>query len=361
MVTRGRTASTAGASASRSPSTSSSSGSASSGKSASSSASTSSSSGTASSGHAGARSSRTSTKTSPTTTTTTTPTVSTPTVSRGVTRFSDPSVLSGLITNPFSEIGQAIYGPISDFGEAVQETIVEPVTEFLSPITEPITDIIFPEEEVPIVPEEEVPILPEVTCPARVQIVSNITNVVAGEGLFNCATIDRYEDDPDYRIIYLDTEEGIPTEEPEPDVPEQMQFLCSDVYTLDAGRVVKTSYPTLSVSQIQNFINQGLMIRDCGTPSPTVNEVRSHYGYVPEVPVEEEPVGPEVETTADIPPPTVEEPEVPVVTVPTEKFVVSKPGRLTMSDMTNTNAWVGILIAGTLAVPVFSSILSKKK
>jgi len=357
MVTRGRTASTAGASASRSPSTSSSSGSASSGKSASSGASTSGSSGTASSGQAGARSSRTSTKTTPTTTTT--PTVSTPTVSRGVTRFSDPSVLSGLITNPFSEIGQAIYGPISDFGEAVQETIIDPVTDFLSPVT----DVIFPEEpEVPvepIVPEEEI-----VRCPARVQIVSNITNVVAGEGLFNCATIDRYEADPDYRIIYLDTEEGIPTEEPEPEVPivpEQMQFLCSDVYTLDAGRVVKTSYPTLSVSQIQNFINQGLMIRDCGTPSPTVNEVRSHYGYVPEVPVEEEPVGPEVETTADIPPPTAEEPEVPVVTVPTEKFVVSKPGRLTMSDMTNTNAWVGILIAGTLAVPVFSSILSKRK
>jgi len=211
----------------------------------------------------------------------------------------------------------------------------------------------------------------------------------------------------------------------EPEVPEQMQFLCSDVYTLDNGSVVKTNYPTLSVPQIQNFISQGLMVRDCGTPSPTVSEVRSHYGFVPEVPVEEVPEVP-VETTDDIPPPTDEEPEQmqflcsdvytldngsvvktsyptlsvpqiqnfisqglmvrdcgtpsptvnevrshygytveepvgPEVTVPTEKFVVSKPGRLTMSDMTNTNAWVGILIAGTLAVPVFSSILSKKK
>ena len=207
----------------------------------------------------------------------------------------------------------------------------------------------------------------------------------------------------------------------EPDVPEQMEFLCSDVYTLDNGSVVKTSYPTLSVPQIQNFISQGLMVRDCGTPSPTVNEVRSHYGFVPEVPVEEVPEVP-VETTADIPPPTTEEPEqmeflcsdvytldngsvvktnyptlsVPQIqnfisqglmvrecgtpsptvnevrshygyvpepdeTVTTEKFVVSKPGRFTKSDMTNTNAWVGILIAGTLAVPVFSSILSKKK
>jgi len=209
----------------------------------------------------------------------------------------------------------------------------------------------------------------------------------------------------------------------EPEVPEQMQFLCSDVYTLDNGSVVKTNYPTLSVPQIQNFISQGLMVRDCGTPSPTVSEVRSHYGFVPEVPVEEVPEVP-VETTDDIPPPTDEEPEqmqflcsdvytldngsvvktsyptlsVPQIQnfisqglmvrdcgtpsptvnevrshygytveepvgpeVPTEKFVVSKPGRLTMSDMTNTNAWVGILIAGTLAVPVFSSILSKKK
>ena len=127
----------------------------------------------------------------------------------------------------------------------------------------------------------------------------------------------------------------------EPDVPEQMEFLCSDVYTLDNGSVVKTNYPTLSVPQIQNFISQGLMVRDCGTPSPTVNEVRSHYGYTVEEAVRV-PVGPEV-------------------TVPTEKFVVSKPGRLTMSDMTNTNAWVGVLIAGTLAVPVFSSILSKRK
>ena len=119
--------------------------------------------------------------------------------------------------------------------------------------------------------------------------------------------------------------------------PEQMEFLCSDVYTLDNGSVVKTNYPTLSVPQIQNFISQGLMVRDCGTPSPTVNEVRSHYGYTVE-----EPVGPEV-------------------TVPTEKFVVSKPGRFTKSDMTNTNACVGVLFAGVLAVPVFSSILSEKK
>ena len=120
---------------------------------------------------------------------------------------------------------------------------------------------------------------------------------------------------------------------PTTEEPEQMEFLCSDVYTLDNGSVVKTNYPTLSVPQIQNFISQGLMVRECGTPSPTVNEVRSHYGYVPE----------------------------PEETVTTEKFVVSKPGRLTISDMTNTNAWVGVLIAGTLAVPVFSSILSKRK
>ena len=359
MVTRGRTTSTAGKSASRSPSTSTS---RSSTTSSSPSSSSSSSRGrtTSTAGTTASRSPTTTSTIARVATTTATPITTVSEISRGQERFTDPSVLSGLITNPFSEIGQAIYGPISDFGEAVQETIIDPVTDFLSPITEPITDVIFPEEpEVPIVPE--VPIEGEVTCPARVQIVSNITNVVAGEGLFNCATIDRYKADPDYRIIYLDTEERIPTEEPEPDVPEQMQFLCSDVYTLDAGRVVKTSYPTLSVQQIQNFINQGLMIRDCGTPSPTVNEVRSHYGYAPEVPVEEVPDVP-TETTADIPPPDMEtEPEVPVVTVPTEKFVVSKPGRLTMSDMTNTNAWVGILIAGTLAVPVFSSILSKRK
>ena len=139
--------------------------------------------------------------------------------------------------------------------------------------------------------------------------------------------------------VPVETTADIPP--PTTEEPEQMEFLCSDVYTLDNGSVVKTNYPTLSVPQIQNFISQGLMVRDCGTPSPTVNEVRSHYGYTVEEAVRV-PVGPEV-------------------TVPTEKFVVSKPGRLTMSDMTNTNAWVGVLIAGTLAVPVFSSILSKRK
>ena len=141
----------------------------------------------------------------------------------------------------------------------------------------------------------------------------------------------------DHIAYYVTDHHPTPITEPivveEPEEPEQMEFLCSDVYTLDNGSVVKTNYPTLSVPQIQNFISQGLMVRECGTPSPTVSEVRSHYGYVPE----------------------------PEETVTTEKFVVSKPGRFTKSDMTNTNAWVGVLFAGVLAVPVFSSILSKRK
>ena len=101
------------------------------------------------------------------------------------------------------------------------------------------------------------------------------------------------------------------------------------------------------------------MVRDCGTPSPTVNEVRSHYGYAPEVPVEEEPVGPEVpgETTADIPPPTTEEPEVPVVTVPTEKLVCSEVwirlDNVSVVKTSNTTLSVpqiqNIMIAGVLA------------
>ena len=108
---------------------------------------------------------------------------------------------------------------------------------------------------------------------------------------------------------------------------------CSDVYTLDNGKSVKTYYPALSVSQLQNFISQGLMIRECGTPEPSLEEVRSHYGYTVEV-------EPEVE--------------------PEEEYIPVKPGQFKMADLTNTNVWVGILIAGTLAVPVFSSILSKK-
>ena len=125
--------------------------------------------------------------------------------------------------------------------------------------------------------------------------------------------------------------------EPEPEVlVEEEPYVftqCSDVYTLDNGKSVKTYYPALSVSQLQNFISQGLMIRECGTPEPSLEEVRSHYGYTVEV-------EPEVE--------------------PEEEYIPVKPGQFKMADLTNTNVWVGILIAGTLAVPVFSSILSKK-
>ena len=146
-------------------------------------------------------------------------------------------------------------------------------------------------------------------------------------------------------------------------------------FTSNIG-MFSTSIPINDIGQLQvlssasnewkyTLIGHGSTNPPLMTLHDLINRINNQIASVvtSQPPIEEEPVGPEVpgETTADIPPPTTEEPEVPVVTVPTEKFVVSKPGRLTMSDMTNTNAWVGILIAGTLAVPVFSSILSKRK
>jgi len=188
---------------------------------------------------------------------------------------------------------------------------------------------------------------------------------------------------------------------------------CIDVYRLSNGRVTKTR-ETVGYQTMADYVNvQHLLVRACDSVILSDQEVRDYYGYVSDVPGPEDPI----ETTADIPPPqekrcylvrgieieltekevgnlilqnvtvtpcsaiggptpepsdvpieiiddpappTTEEPEVTVVT-PTEKFVVSKPGRFTMLDMTNTNSWVGILLGGILAVPVFSSILSKRK
>jgi len=175
--------------------------------------------------------------------------------------------------------------------------------------------------------------VPPSTCPRNCNIIHIPTGIVSYEGVCSCSTIDRYQQDPNYRVEFT-------TPEPE---PEQMEFLCSDVYRLENGNVIKTSYDTLSVSQIQNFISQGLLIRDCGTPSPSVEEVRSHYGYTADVePLPEEPE--EEPTTVDIPPPEFPPEAEPTVTV--------TPGLPTTSDF----GIAGILFAGVLAIPILAGL-----
>ena len=142
----------------------------------------------------------------------------------------------------------------------------------------------------------------------------------------------------------VEPELEVTTADVEPPIePEQMEFLCSDVYRLENGNVIKTTYDTLSVPQIQNFINQGLLIRDCGTPSPSVEEVRSHYGYTADVvPPPEEPE--EEPETVDVPPPEFPPEPEPTVTV--------TPGLPTTANF----GIAGILFAGVLALPILAGL-----
>jgi len=227
--------------------------------------------------------------------------------------FGEPTQQTGVSTDPFRTIN----------GELA----------FLQPEQE-----VIPQEQV--IPEEQV--IPPSTCPRNCSIIHIPTGIVAVDNrMCSCSTIERYQEDPNYRVEFT-------TPEPE---PEQMEFLCSDVYRLENGNVIKTSYDTLSVSQIQNFINQGLLIRDCGTPSPSLEQVRSHYGYTADVePLPEEPE--EEPTTDDVIPPG-EKPEEPTVTV--DDFEPQPTPTPTPTGLANFGI-AGILFAGVLALPILAGL-----
>ena len=238
-------------------------------------------------------------------------------------------------------------GSFKPFGDVLAGVFGEP-TQVTGVSTDPFRTIdgqlafLQPEQEVPIVPqvpiEQEVPIVPPSTCPKNCSIIHIPTGIVAVDNrMCSCSTIERYQQDPNYRVEFTTLEPEVPIE------PEQMEFLCSDVYRLENGNVIKTTYDTLSVTQIQNFINQGLLIRDCGTPSPSVEEVRSHYGYTADV--EPPPEEPEEEPiTVDVPPP-----EFPPEPEPT--------GTVTPGLPTTANFGIaGILFAGVLALPILAGL-----
>ena len=86
-----------------------------------------------------------------------------------------------------------------------------------------------------------------------------------------------------------------------------------------------------------------MLIRDCGTPSPSVEEVRSHYGYTADV--EPPPEEPEEEpATVDVPPPEFPPEPEPTGTVPTGLPTTANFGI------------AGILFAGVLALPILSGL-----
>ena len=148
--------------------------------------------------------------------------------------------------------------------------------------------------EPPITVTPTKPIPEQIKCPARVQIVSNITNVVAGEGEFNCATIERYEADPDYRIVY--TQNGfIPTQEPEP-TPEPTTVHVSPPEETRCY-MVHGQELELTEQAVGYYINLGVTVTPCGAitdevPPPSIlpteePPITTDHITPPEMPVEE--------------------------------------------------------------------------
>ena len=234
--------------------------------------------------------------------------------------FGEPTQETGVSTDPFRTVNGTL--------AILQPQVQEPTPEYEY----------VPEEELEVSIEQEEQVIPPTTCPRNCSIIHIPTGIVAVDNrMCSCSTIDRYQQDPNYRVEFTTPEPEVPIE------PEQMEFLCSDIYRLENGNVIKTTYNTLSVPQIQNFINQGLLIRDCGTPSPSVEEVRSHYGYTADVePPQEEPE--EELDTVDVPPP-----EFPPEPEPTGTV---SPGLPTTANF----GIAGILFAGVLALPILAGL-----
>ena len=237
----------------------------------------------------------------------------------------DPSINSGLVYNPFSEIGQVVYGTITDFFDSGLQPLPE-----VSALPEQVITLpsIYGGQYVPgvepkVTTNHVSPPEQEVKCPANVQIVSNVTNVVAGEGEFNCATIERYTEDPDYRIVYM--ENGLdPTPEPEPiAIPYLVSANVKISFTSNIGGF-SSSIPINDISELQILSNESnewrytLIGSSTNQPLMTlsglinqINNLLSSVVIIPpiEPPVEEPPV-----TTDHIPPPDMPVEEPPMVT-----------------------------------------------
>ena len=150
----------------------------------------------------------------------------------------------------------------------------------------------------------------DVKCPARVRIINNETNQASGDGFFDCATIERYEENPRYRVEYYDEVTPTPTLTPTPtpttsDVipPTVAQTRCYMVY----GRKME-----LTEQAVGYYINQGVSV----TPCEAITDEIPPPSQLP--PIEEEPV-----TTDHVTPPDMSV-EVPMVTVtPTEPSQVN--------------------------------------
>ena len=88
-------------------------------------------------------------------------------------------------------------------------------------------------------------------------------------------------------------------EEPSTQYVTGVSDVCFDVYRLKNGQIEKST-GKFALSQLTQWLNEGIMIRECGD-SVTLEQVRNHYGYTEPPQPEPEPE-PEPETTITVTP-----------------------------------------------------------
>ena len=146
--------------------------------------------------------------------------------------FGEPTQVTGVSTDPF----RTVNGTLAILQPQVQEPTPEydyvPEAEVEVPI----------EQEVPI----EEPVLPPPTCPRNCSIIHIPTGIVSVDNrMCSCSTIDRYQQDPNYRVEFT-------TPLPEPEVPIEEPV----VSTLTWYYVKKPSGICERLNVSQNFVNQ---------------------------------------------------------------------------------------------------------
>ena len=92
---------------------------------------------------------------------------------------------------------------------------------------------------------KNVPIVPPSTCPRNCNIVHIPTGIVSYEGMCSCSTIERYQQDPDYRVEFTTLEPEVPVEEP--------VVVTPDVLTWYYVKRPNGTCERMNVSQ--NFVN----------------------------------------------------------------------------------------------------------
>ena len=180
-------------------------------------------------------------------------------------------------------------GSFKPFGDILGGVFGEP-TQVTGVSTDPFRTIdgqlafLQPEQEVPIVPqvpiEQEVPIVPEETCPRSCNIIHIPTGIVSYEGMCSCSTIERYQQDPNYRVEFTTLEpevipeiipevipEEVTTVEVEPPItPIEPEIITNDVNPPEfppepepTGTVTPTPTVTATPTGLANFGIAGIL------------------------------------------------------------------------------------------------------